>query len=107
VIGDRSRSSASEVVATVMQMFAPDYMKQFVKEAEPYLRELVNEILVHKDDSSEVISVDYKEAGRRIGTTYEGIRKMVRKGELKAFKRGRRRGILVSELKSYAKTNSK
>lgn len=90
-----------------MQMFAPDYMKQFLTEAEPYLRELVNEILAQNSADGDVISVDYKEAGRRIGTTYEGIRKMVRNGDLKALKRGRRRGVLVSELTSYAARNSK
>jgi hypothetical protein len=37
-----------------------------------------------------------------IGTSYEGIRKLVRKGRLTAVSRsGRNRGIAVRELKDY------
>jgi hypothetical protein len=37
-----------------------------------------------------------------IGTSYEGIRKLVRKGKLTAVSRsGRYRGIAVQELKDY------
>jgi hypothetical protein len=37
-----------------------------------------------------------------IGTTYEGVRKLVRKGKLTAVSRsGRHRGIAIAELKDY------
>ena len=88
-------------------MLGNEFIKQFFIEAKPHLMELVKEILEAKPDDGEVLSVDYDEAGRRIGTTYEGIRKMVRKGQLKAVKRGRRRGIPVSELRSYVQKNTK
>jgi hypothetical protein len=43
----------------------------------------VKEILAEEHNTNGVISVDYEEAGRMIGTTYEGIRKMVGKGNLR------------------------
>ena len=43
--------------------------------------------------------VDYEEAGRMIRTSYEGIRKLVRKGKLTAVSRsGRYRGIAVQRI---------
>jgi phage gp45-like len=54
------------------------------------------------DESAPPLIVDYEEAGRMIGTTYEGVRKLVRRGKLTAVSRsGRYRGIAVSELKNY------
>ena len=88
-------------------MFENEFIKQFFIEVKPHLVELVKEVLDEQPDSGEVLSVDYDEAGRRIGTTYEGIRKMVRNGQLKAVRRGRRRGIPVSELRSYVQKNTK
>ena len=41
-----------------------------------------------------------------IGTSYEGVRKMVREGKLTAVSRsGRHRGIAVAELKDYVRRN--
>jgi excisionase family DNA binding protein len=54
------------------------------------------------DQGAEPLVVDYEEAGRMIGTTYEGVRKLVRKGKLTAVSRsGRHRGIAIAELKDY------
>lgn len=86
-------------------MFEKEFVQQLFGEAKPFLKALIEEVLAEKD-CSEVICVDYEEAGRRIGTSYEGIRKMVRKGDLKAVKRGRRRGIAVSELTAFIKRSA-
>ncbi len=70
-----------------------------------YLKALIEEVLSERD-GPKALCVDYEDAGQMIGTTYEGIRKMVRKGQLKATRRGRRCGIAVSELKEFVRRNT-
>ncbi len=68
----------------------------------PQIRALIKEVIADETVGSGALIVDYAEAGRLIGTTYEGVRKLVRKGMLTAVSRsGRYRGIAVSELKDY------
>ena len=68
----------------------------------PQIRALVKEVMADETVGSAPLIVDYAEAGRLIGTTYEGVRKLVRKGMLTAVSRsGRYRGIAISELKDY------
>jgi len=68
----------------------------------PQIRALVKEVMANETVGSAPLIVDYAEAGRLIGTTYEGVRKLVRKGMLTAVSRsGRYRGITISELKDY------
>lgn len=86
-------------------MFEKEFVQQLLGQAKPILKELIEEVLAEKD-GCDVLCVDYEEAGRRIGTSYEGIRKLVRNGDLKAVKRGRRRGIAVAELTSFIKRNT-
>ena len=87
-------------------MLGPEFIKSFLTEAKPHLVQLFKEIIDQEQPANNVLAVDYEEAGRLIGTTYEGIRKMVRKGQLKSVSRGRRRGIAVSELKTYVQNNN-
>ncbi|MGD1095119.1 MAG: helix-turn-helix domain-containing protein [Bryobacteraceae bacterium] len=86
-------------------MFEKEFVQQLLGEAKPFLKELIEEVLAEKNGSG-AICVSYDEAGRMIGTSYEGIRKMVRKGELRATKRGRRCGISVSELNDFVRRNT-
>ncbi len=68
----------------------------------PQIRALIKEVIADETVGSAPLIVDYAEAGRLIGTTYEGVRKLVRKGMLTAVSRsGRYRGIAISELKDY------
>jgi hypothetical protein len=68
----------------------------------PEIRALIKEVLADETVGSAPLIVDYAEAGRLIGTTYEGVRKLVRKGMLTAVSRsGRNRGIAISELRDY------
>jgi hypothetical protein len=68
----------------------------------PHIRALIKEVIAEETVGSAPLIVDYAEAGRLIGTTYEGVRKLVRKGMLTAVSRsGRYRGIAISELKDY------
>jgi len=88
-------------------LFGPLFIQQLVAAARPQLEELIREVLAEKERSStEILCVDYEEAGRMIGTSYEGIRKLVRKGKLTSVSRsGRHRGIAVHELRSYIERN--
>ncbi len=54
------------------------------------------------DEGRQPLVVDYEEACGMIGTSWEGVRKLVRKGRLTARSRSaRHRGVAVSELKNY------
>ena len=80
------------------------FIQQLLVAFTPQIKELIKEVIA--DDGGQPLVVDYEEAGRMIGTTYEGIRKLVRKGKLTAVSRsGRHRGIAVSELKDYVVRN--
>jgi len=81
-------------------MFEQQFMQQLIVAFTPQIKELIKEVIA--DDAARPLVVDYEEAGRMIGTTYEGVRKLVRKGKLTAVSRsGRYRGIAVAELKDY------
>lgn len=68
----------------------------------PQIRALIKEVMADETVGSAPLIVDYAEAGRLIGTTCEGVRKLVRKGMLTAISRsGRYWGIATSELKDY------
>jgi len=68
----------------------------------PQIRALIKEVIADETVGTAPLIVGYAEAGRLIGTTYEGVRKLVRKGMLTAVSRsGRYRGIAISELKDY------
>lgn len=68
----------------------------------PQIKALIKEVIVDETAGGAPLIVNYAEAGRLIGTTYEGVRKLVRKGKLTAVSRsGRYRGIAVSELRDY------
>jgi hypothetical protein len=88
-------------------LFGPQFIQQLLAAARPHLEALIKEVLSEKRDlSSEVLCVDYEEAGRMIGTSYEGIRKLVRKGRITSVSRsGRHRGVAVDELRSYIERN--
>lgn len=47
------------------------------------------------------LSVSVEEAARLVGHTRSGIYEVIALGELKAFKLGKRRLILMTELKSW------
>lgn len=87
-------------------MFEKVLVDHLLEVVRPHLRDVVEEVLAQKS-ANEPICVEYEEAGRMLGTTYEGIRKMVSKGKLKCVERGRRRCIAVEELKSYVRRNTK
>ena len=81
-------------------MFEQQFIQQLLTAARPEIKALIKEVIA--DEGSQPLIVDYEEAGRMIGTSYEGVRKLVRKGKLTAVSRsGRRRGIAVAELKDY------
>ena len=81
-------------------MFEQQFMQQLIVAFTPQIKELIKEVIA--DEAARPLVVDYEEAGRMIGTTYEGVRKLVRKGKLTAVSRsGRHRGIAVAELKDY------
>ncbi len=82
-------------------MFGLAFVQQFLAAARPELEVMIQDALGFANKGNEVLVVPYEEAGRRLGTSYEGIRKLVRKGDLIATSRGRRRGIAVSELERY------
>ncbi len=80
--------------------FEQQFIQQLFVSFAPQIKALIKEVLA--DEGGQPLIVDYEEAGRMIGTTYEGIRKLVRKGKLTAVSRsGRHRGIAVAELKDY------
>jgi len=81
-------------------MFQEYFVQQLLAAARPEIRALIKEVIA--DEGTDPLVVDYEQAGRMIGTTYEGVRKLVRKGRLTAVSRsGRHRGISVAELKDY------
>jgi len=81
-------------------MFERQFVEQLLIAFTPRIKDLIKEVIA--DEAAPPLIVDYEEAGRMIGTTYEGVRKLVRKGRLTAVSRsGRYRGIAVSELKDY------
>ena len=85
-------------------MFDQQFIQQLLMEVRPELKALVKEVIA--DEGGQPLIVDYLEAGRMIGTSYEGVRKMVREGKLTAVSRsGRHRGIAVAELKDYVRRN--
>jgi excisionase family DNA binding protein len=82
-------------------IFEQQFIQQLLRAARPDIEALIKEVIA--DERGQPLIVDYEEAGRLIGTTYEGIRKLVRKGKLTAVSRsGRHRGIAFAELKDYA-----
>ena len=82
------------------RVFEQNFIQQLLVVVRPEIKALVNEVFA--SEIRQPLVVDYEEAGRMIGTTYEGIRKLVRKGTLRAVSRsGRHRGIAVQELKDY------
>jgi hypothetical protein len=89
----RTETNASSV-------FEQQFVQQLLVAFTPKIRQLIKEVIA--DEGGRPLVVDYEEAGRMIGTTYEGVRKLVRKGRLTAVSRsGRHRGIAVAELKDY------
>lgn len=81
-------------------LFEQQFIQQLFVSFTPQIKALIKEVLA--DEGGQPLIVDYEEAGRMIGTTYEGVRKLVRKGKLTAVSRsGRHRGIAVAELKDY------
>ena len=81
-------------------MFEQHFVQELLAAFKPHLREIVKETLA--GESALPLIVDYGEAGRMLGTSYEGVRKLVRKGKLTAVSRsGRYRGISVDELRDY------
>jgi hypothetical protein len=83
-------------------VFEQQFVHQLLVAFTPKIRELIQEVIA--DEGGQPLVVDYEEAGRMIGTTYEGVRKLVRKGRLTAVSRsGRHRGIAVAELKDYVR----
>src|SRR5262249_7007578 len=84
---------------TMGGLFEQQFVEQLLIAFTPRIKELIKQVIAAE---SAPLVVDYKEAGRMIGTSYEGIRKLVRKGKLTAVSRsGRYRGIAVAELKDY------
>ena len=82
-------------------MFEQYLVQQLLAVVRPEIKALIKEVIADEEGSHPLV-VDYEQAGRMIGTTYEGIRKLVRKGRLTAVSRsGRHRGISVAELKDY------
>ena len=81
-------------------MFEQQFVEQLMVAFTPRIKELIKQVI--SAEAAPPLVVDYEEAGRMIGTSYEGIRKLVRKGKLTAVSRsGRYRGIAVQELKDY------
>lgn len=86
--------------AAVGRLFEQQFIRQLLMAVRPEIEAIIKEVIA--DKASQPLVVDYEEAGRMIGTTYEGIRKLVRKGKLRAVSRsGRHRGIAVRELRDY------
>jgi hypothetical protein len=82
-------------------LFGPEFIQQFLVAAKPALESLIRDVLEDARSSPQTLCVPYEEAGRMIGTSYEGIRKLVRNGILTPTSRGRRRVIAINELKAY------
>ncbi|MCK9691879.1 helix-turn-helix domain-containing protein [Pseudomonas syringae] len=56
---------------------------------------------------SSPLSVSVEEAARIVGYSRSGIYEVIAKGELKAFKLGKRRLILMAELKTWIERAAK
>src|SRR5260370_25325760 len=76
------------------------FIQHLLLAVRPEIEALVKEMIAN--EGGKPLVVDYEEAGRMIGTSYEGIRKLVRKGKLTAVsRRCRHRGIAFAALKAY------
>ena len=83
-------------------LFERHFIEQLLRAVRPEIKALIKEVMEEESHQPLPLVVDYERAGRMIGTTYEGIRKLVRRGKLTAVSRsGRHRGIAVSELRDY------
>ena len=99
-IAPRLSFTRSERQPSTVGVFEQQFVEQLLEAFPPRIKCLIKQVIA--DESAPPLIVDYDEAGRMIGTTYEGVRKLVRKGKLTAVSRsGRYRGISVSELKDY------
>jgi excisionase family DNA binding protein len=99
--GSRRRRSQTSINALIEQQF----IERLLHAAKPQIRALIREMMAIPP--SQPLVVDYEEAGRMIGTSYEGVRKLVRKGKLTAVSRsGRHRGIAIDELKEYVQRSA-
>jgi hypothetical protein len=99
-LGSASRPGEGNRLGQGGTPFEQHFIQQVIIACAPQIRELIKEVIA--DEVARPLVVDYEEAGRMIGTSYEGIRKLVRKGKLTAVSRsGRYRGIAVQELKDY------
>lgn len=100
-----TRSRQREPQQTPSNMFEHQFVQHLLLVAKPQLKALIREVM--EDERGRPLIVDYEEAGRMIGTSYEGVRKLVRKGRLTAVSRsGRHRGIAVEELKDYVQRSA-
>ena len=86
-------------------LFGPEFVQQFLAAARPALEDMMRNVVAATHSANDVLCVPYKEAGAMIGTTYEGILKLVRNGKLTSTSRGRRRVITIAELKAYIERN--
>jgi hypothetical protein len=92
---DVRRSSA--IVATNGNGVVERHMMEQLRLAfAPQIRALIKEVIADETVGSAPLIVDYTEAGRLIGTTYEGVRKLVRKGMLTAVSRSGRNSRITS-----------
>jgi hypothetical protein len=88
----RHREATSRDGSAVEQFLA----QQLLSAALPEIKALIKEVIA--EEVNQPLIVDYEEAGRMIGTTYEGVRKLVRNGKLQAVSRsGRNRGIAIAD----------
>src|SRR5689334_18518401 len=92
-------------MSAVSSVFGPEFIQHLLTAAMPQLEALIRKVVAEQENSTDKLCVPYEEAGRMIGTSYEGIRKLVRSGRLTPTRRGRRRSIAVSELKAYIERN--
>ena len=99
-IAPRTSYARSGRQSSVGGVFEQQFIDEFLVAFAPRIKDLIKEVIA--DEATPPLIVDYEEAGRMIGTTYEGVRKLVRRGKLRAVSRsGRYRGIAVSELRDY------
>lgn len=104
-MGHRSEHTvrrSGAISATRGSVVEQQMMEQLRLAFAPQIKALIKEVIADETVGTAPLIVDYGEAGRLIGTTYEGVRKLVRKGMLTAVSRsGRYRGIAISELEDY------
>ena len=99
---ERDTRSGSGIAINGNSLIERHMMEQLRLAFGPQIKALIEEVIADETAGNAPLIVDYGEAGRLIGTTYEGVRKLVRKGMLTAVSRsGRYRGIAISELKDY------